>query len=291
MYDLPWGLDTRIGEQGLALSGGQRQRLALARAVISPAVRARARRPALRPRREHRGPRRGEPGTGAARHDGSARGTSTLHRRPRRPCRAPRERRAVGGGDPQRAHEEARVRGSSRRRIEPVPGGVVTAQDKPEGPESADTPDTADIASDKSDNWRGVAAESVDDLPSAWTGLLRKRTRRLLGSLSAPHRRAIVLLAFVILVANLASVAVPWLVGVGIDRGIPAVRRGDYSPIATVTGAHHRLCRSAGSALPDLRRRLRPHRPADPPRPATSASSPISSASASPSTRATRPAG
>jgi ATP-binding cassette subfamily B protein len=32
--DLPWGLDTRIGEQGLSLSGGQRQRLALARAVI-----------------------------------------------------------------------------------------------------------------------------------------------------------------------------------------------------------------------------------------------------------------
>ena len=34
VYDLPWGLDTRIGEQGLSLSGGQRQRLALARAVI-----------------------------------------------------------------------------------------------------------------------------------------------------------------------------------------------------------------------------------------------------------------
>lgn len=30
-YDLPWGLDTRIGEQGMALSGGQRQRIALAR--------------------------------------------------------------------------------------------------------------------------------------------------------------------------------------------------------------------------------------------------------------------
>src|SRR5207244_5922170 len=29
--DLPWGLDTRIGEQGHSLSGGQRQRLALAR--------------------------------------------------------------------------------------------------------------------------------------------------------------------------------------------------------------------------------------------------------------------
>jgi len=32
--DLPWGLDTRLGEQGLSLSGGQRQRLALARAVL-----------------------------------------------------------------------------------------------------------------------------------------------------------------------------------------------------------------------------------------------------------------
>jgi ATP-binding cassette subfamily B protein len=31
---LPWGLDTRIGEQGLSLSGGQRQRLALARAAV-----------------------------------------------------------------------------------------------------------------------------------------------------------------------------------------------------------------------------------------------------------------
>jgi ATP-binding cassette subfamily B protein len=33
-YDLPWGLDTRIGEQGLSLSGGQRQRIGLARAII-----------------------------------------------------------------------------------------------------------------------------------------------------------------------------------------------------------------------------------------------------------------
>jgi len=33
--DLPWGLETRIGEQGMSLSGGQRQRLALARAVLA----------------------------------------------------------------------------------------------------------------------------------------------------------------------------------------------------------------------------------------------------------------
>ncbi len=35
VYDLPEGLDTKIGEEGLSLSGGQRQRLALARAVAA----------------------------------------------------------------------------------------------------------------------------------------------------------------------------------------------------------------------------------------------------------------
>jgi len=39
VWDLPWGLETRVGEQGYTLSGGQRQRLALARAVLgSPQV-------------------------------------------------------------------------------------------------------------------------------------------------------------------------------------------------------------------------------------------------------------
>ncbi len=35
VHRLPWGLDTRIGEQGMALSGGQRQRVALARAILA----------------------------------------------------------------------------------------------------------------------------------------------------------------------------------------------------------------------------------------------------------------
>jgi ATP-binding cassette subfamily B protein len=35
VYDLPHGLNTLVGEEGLSLSGGQRQRLALARAVAA----------------------------------------------------------------------------------------------------------------------------------------------------------------------------------------------------------------------------------------------------------------
>jgi len=35
VHDLPFGLETRIGEQGMSLSGGQRQRLSLARAVLT----------------------------------------------------------------------------------------------------------------------------------------------------------------------------------------------------------------------------------------------------------------
>jgi ATP-binding cassette subfamily B protein len=39
VYDLPEGLETKIGEEGMSLSGGQRQRLALARAVAArPAI-------------------------------------------------------------------------------------------------------------------------------------------------------------------------------------------------------------------------------------------------------------
>jgi len=35
VYELPEGLETKVGEEGLSLSGGQRQRLALARAVAA----------------------------------------------------------------------------------------------------------------------------------------------------------------------------------------------------------------------------------------------------------------
>jgi ATP-binding cassette subfamily B protein len=85
--------------------------------------------------------------------------------------------------------------------------------------------------------WRGIAAEQVDDVPQAWTGMLRRRTRRLIGTLAAPHKRPLMVVGVAILVSNLAATAIPYLVGLGIDRGIPPVRHHDYAPLAVIAGA------------------------------------------------------
>jgi len=86
-------------------------------------------------------------------------------------------------------------------------------------------------------DWRGVAAEEVDELPERIGVLLRARSRRLLRSLLRPHRRALGVLAVLVVVQNSAAMAGPWLVGVGIDRGIPALRAGDWRPLAAVVAA------------------------------------------------------
>ncbi len=76
------------------------------------------------------------------------------------------------------------------------------------------------------DAWRGVASEEVDDLPQRASLFLRERSRRLLGTLLTPHRRSLWLLAALVLAENLARLASPYLVKVGIDRGIPPVLHG-----------------------------------------------------------------
>ncbi|HEX9342668.1 MAG TPA: ABC transporter transmembrane domain-containing protein, partial [Actinomycetota bacterium] len=84
--------------------------------------------------------------------------------------------------------------------------------------------------SDRADlRWRGVAAEESDKLPSGVSTLLRARSRRLLGSLLRPHRRALILAVVVILIENAAAMAAPYLVKVGIDRGIPPLATGGRS--------------------------------------------------------------
>jgi ABC-type multidrug transport system fused ATPase/permease subunit len=87
------------------------------------------------------------------------------------------------------------------------------------------------------DQWRGVAAETADDLPPRLSLLLRKRTRRLLGEMLSPHKRLLWLYSVAIVLSVTASMAIPALVGVGIDHGIPAVRRGDYVPLVVTSAA------------------------------------------------------
>jgi len=84
-------------------------------------------------------------------------------------------------------------------------------------------------------SWRGVAAEKADELSAPIEALLRKRSRRLLGDLLRPHRRAVALTAAAIVVASLASLAGPWLIGVAIDNGIPPlVKSGDPVPLLRI---------------------------------------------------------
>jgi ATP-binding cassette subfamily B protein len=69
--------------------------------------------------------------------------------------------------------------------------------------------------------WRGVTAEKADEVSTGLAALLRERSRRLLGDLLRPHRRAVTLTVSMIVVESLAALAGPWLVGLAIDNGIP----------------------------------------------------------------------
>jgi ATP-binding cassette, subfamily B, bacterial len=83
--------------------------------------------------------------------------------------------------------------------------------------------------------WRGVAAEQQeDDISAKLSTLLRRRSRRLLSDLLGPHKRLVLGIFLLIVAAQLAALAGPWLIGVGIDE-IPALTRThDAGPIALV---------------------------------------------------------
>ena len=87
------------------------------------------------------------------------------------------------------------------------------------------------------DDWRGVAAESVDEISASGGLFLRTRSRRLLGSLLRPHRRALSRATALIVVVTGAEMAGPYLVSVGIDSGIPAIKRGDWAPVGVAVAA------------------------------------------------------
>jgi ATP-binding cassette, subfamily B, bacterial len=86
--------------------------------------------------------------------------------------------------------------------------------------------------------WRGVAADGrEEEISEHVSGLLRSRSRRLLGELLRPHRRWLWVLLAVVLAENAARLSIPWLVKDGIDNGIPPIREdGDTSVLFTVVG-------------------------------------------------------
>ncbi len=76
--------------------------------------------------------------------------------------------------------------------------------------------------------WRGIAAEDADEITASLAALLRTRGRRLLQDLLRPHRAWCAAILLLIVIANVAALAGPWLVGVGIDR-IPQLNDSTHS--------------------------------------------------------------
>jgi ATP-binding cassette, subfamily B, bacterial len=85
--------------------------------------------------------------------------------------------------------------------------------------------------------WRGIAAEDVDEISGSLASLLRRRARRLLQDLLRPHRARVTGILLLIVIANIGALVGPWLVGVGIDR-IPQVTSShDAAPLIVIVVA------------------------------------------------------
>lgn len=83
-------------------------------------------------------------------------------------------------------------------------------------------------------SWRGIASEDASEVSRGLSLLLRRRSRALLASLLKPHGRTVALIALLVLIANLAGLAGPWLIGIGVDRVPALIRTHDAAPIIAV---------------------------------------------------------
>ncbi|HEX5089408.1 MAG TPA: ABC transporter ATP-binding protein [Nocardioides sp.] len=93
---------------------------------------------------------------------------------------------------------------------------------------STDTTPPPEVPVDETSSWRGLAKVDADEAAERMTaGTLGGGSRRLLGELLAPYKRAIQLLIGIVLVENAARLAIPYLVKEGIDTGIPPIQAND----------------------------------------------------------------
>jgi ATP-binding cassette subfamily B protein len=125
-----------------------------------------------------------------------------------------------------------------------------------------------------SPSWRGIAAEDADEIPPSLATFLRLRSRRLLADMLRPHRRRSLGILVLIVIANVAALAGPWLVGVGVDDVPRLTKTHDAVPLVIVVVAFgaavllqavttrafiSAIGRMGGKVVLDLRRQLFAH--------------------------------
>ncbi|MGW6282859.1 ABC transporter ATP-binding protein [Kribbella sp. NPDC055071] len=92
------------------------------------------------------------------------------------------------------------------------------------------TPPPTSEPRSQEDTWRGQFDEDPDrELSRATTLRLKENSRKLLGELLRPYSKLIWLLVVIVVVENGARLAVPYLVHLGIDNGIPPILAGKGS--------------------------------------------------------------
>jgi ATP-binding cassette subfamily B protein len=91
-------------------------------------------------------------------------------------------------------------------------------------------------------SWRGIAPDEDAERTAAESGdresvvRLQASSRRLLGSLVRPHKTLLWYAVVLLLLQNFASMAGPYLVKIGIDRGIPPLRAHDDYRVLVAVG-------------------------------------------------------
>lgn len=83
---------------------------------------------------------------------------------------------------------------------------------------------------DAADVWRGIAVdEDEEELTASLAVFMRRRSLRLLWSLVRPELRRLVVGVTLTIIHSLAGLAIPLIVGLGIDKGITPALEGDGS--------------------------------------------------------------
>jgi ATP-binding cassette, subfamily B, bacterial len=96
------------------------------------------------------------------------------------------------------------------------------------------------------EEWRGVAAEEVEDVDLLVGTRLQARSRKLLRSLVRPRLATGLFALALVICENLMTLAGPVLIAIAIDTGIPDAIRGDTGVLAACVGGY--LVTGAGAA-------------------------------------------